>query len=175
MNGLKKLKSISLTSLSSLEEGRLPWLMSCHVPGVIIIQKEKQTLIQICLRMRKDHRHLSNIDRLKVCTTCLVCLTSTVNGHHKKKKKKPWKTGTSSGHITNLKQSILDFRYLWERHSTLAVLMTTKICQIYYLAKKMLQWIELTQILMRIPQWGLPFLYLFYLKIIVKKYNFCKV
>jgi len=35
----------------------------------------------------------------------------------KKKKRKeevyPWKAGASSGHITNLKQSILDFRYLW--------------------------------------------------------------
>jgi len=30
-----------------------------------------------------------------------------------KKKKKPRKTGASSGHITNLKQSILDFWYLW--------------------------------------------------------------
>jgi hypothetical protein len=27
----------------------------------------------------------------------------------KKKKKSPWKTGTRSGHITNLKQSILTF------------------------------------------------------------------
>jgi hypothetical protein len=34
----------------------------------------------------------------------------------KKKRKEeayPWKAGASSGHITNLKQSILDFRYLW--------------------------------------------------------------
>ncbi len=35
----------------------------------------------------------------------------------KKEKKRrslyPWKTGASCGHITNLKQSILDFRYLW--------------------------------------------------------------
>ncbi len=43
----------------------------------------------------------------------LVCFICTVNGHHKKKrKKKPWKTGASSGHITNLKESILDFWYL---------------------------------------------------------------
>ncbi len=48
----------------------------------------------------------------------LVCFISTVNGHRKKKKKKPWKTGASSGHLTNLKQSILDFRYLWKQHST---------------------------------------------------------
>jgi hypothetical protein len=35
----------------------------------------------------------------------------------KKKKGKeeayPWKAGASSGHITNLKQSILEIRYLW--------------------------------------------------------------
>ena len=35
----------------------------------------------------------------------------------KEKKRKeeayPWKAGASSGHITNLKQSILDFRNLW--------------------------------------------------------------
>ncbi len=29
------------------------------------------------------------------------------------KEKKPWKTGASSGHITNIKQSIFVFRYLW--------------------------------------------------------------
>ncbi len=29
------------------------------------------------------------------------------------KRKKPWMTGTSSGHITNLKQSIFVFWYLW--------------------------------------------------------------
>jgi hypothetical protein len=28
-------------------------------------------------------------------------------------KKKPWKTGISSGHITNLKDSIFVFQYLW--------------------------------------------------------------
>jgi hypothetical protein len=33
-------------------------------------------------------------------------------------KNKPWKTGASSGHITNLKQSILDLPYLWiEQHA----------------------------------------------------------
>jgi hypothetical protein len=52
------------------------------------------------------HRHLSNIDCLMVHTTCLVYFICTVNGHSKKKK--PWKTGASSGHITNLKQSILE-------------------------------------------------------------------
>jgi len=54
----------------------------------------------------KDHRHLSNIDCLTLHTACLVRFISTVNCHSKKKK--PWKTGNSSGHITNLKQSILE-------------------------------------------------------------------
>ncbi len=41
---------------------------------------------------------------------------STAAATKKKKRKEeayPWKAGTSSGHITNLKQSVLDFRYLW--------------------------------------------------------------
>ncbi len=47
-----------------------------------------------------------------VCTACLVCFISNVNGHWKKKKKRkeeahPWKAGASSGHTTNLKQSVL--------------------------------------------------------------------
>jgi hypothetical protein len=40
------------------------------------------------------------------CTTCLVCFISAV---HVRSQKMPWKTGASSGHITNLKQSILSF------------------------------------------------------------------
>jgi hypothetical protein len=51
------------------------------------------------------HRHLSNIDCLMARTACLVCFISTVNG--RSKKKKPWKIGASSRHITNLKQSML--------------------------------------------------------------------
>jgi hypothetical protein len=39
-------------------------------------------------------------------TDCLVCFISTVNGHCNKKRN-PWKAGASSGHTTNLKQSIL--------------------------------------------------------------------
>ncbi len=39
-------------------------------------------------------------------TACLVGFIRTVNGRSKKLKKKPWKRGTSSGHITNLKQYI---------------------------------------------------------------------
>jgi hypothetical protein len=47
------------------------------------------------------------------CTACLVCFISTYNGSSNKKKKRkeeayPWKAGASSGHITNLKQSILE-------------------------------------------------------------------
>ncbi len=53
-----------------------------------------------------EHRHLSNIDCLMACTACLVCFISTVNG--RSIKKKPIKTSTSSRHITNLKQSILE-------------------------------------------------------------------
>ncbi len=57
-----------------------------------------------------DHRHLSNIDCLKAHTACLVSFISAVMAAAKKKKEKPpWKTGTCSGHITNLKQSILTF------------------------------------------------------------------
>ncbi len=46
-------------------------------------------------------------------TACLVCFISTVNSRSNKKKKRkeeahPWKAGPSSGHITNLKQSILE-------------------------------------------------------------------
>ncbi len=43
-------------------------------------------------------------------TACLVCFISTVNDCSNKKRKEeayPWKAGASSGHITNLKQSIL--------------------------------------------------------------------
>ncbi len=55
-----------------------------------------------------NHRHLSNVDCLMAHTTFLVCFNSTVNSCSKKIKKKPIKTGASSGHITNLKQSILE-------------------------------------------------------------------
>ncbi len=58
--------------------------------------------------MSYTHRDLSNIDCLMVNTACLVCFISTVNGRRKKNKKKPSKMGPSSGHITNLKQSILE-------------------------------------------------------------------
>ncbi len=47
-----------------------------------------------------------NID----CLSHLVCFISTINGRSNKKRKEkayPWKAGASSGHTTNLKQSIL--------------------------------------------------------------------
>jgi hypothetical protein len=64
----------------------------------------------------KNHRHL----RIQTAQGHLVCFISTVNGRSNKKEKKrrslpPWKAGASSGHITNLKQSILDFQYLCEK------------------------------------------------------------
>jgi hypothetical protein len=50
-------------------------------------------------------------------TACLVWFISTVNGRSNKKRKEdyPWKAGTSSGHITNLKQSILETFDIYER------------------------------------------------------------
>ncbi len=56
------------------------------------------------------------------CTACLVCFVSTVNGRSNKKKKRkeeayPWKTSASSGHITNLKQSILETFDIYGFHS----------------------------------------------------------
>ncbi len=45
-------------------------------------------------------------------TACLVCFISIVNSRSKKRKRKeeahPWKASASSGHIANLKQSILE-------------------------------------------------------------------
>ncbi len=59
----------------------------------------------LLVHLYNTHRHLSNIDCLMVHTACLVCLIRTVNGCSKKK---PWKTSANSGHITDLKQSILE-------------------------------------------------------------------
>jgi hypothetical protein len=52
-------------------------------------------------------------------TACLICFISTVNGCGNKKKKRkeeayPWKTGISSVHITNLKQSIFETFDIYE-------------------------------------------------------------
>ncbi len=48
----------------------------------------------------------------------LVLSMAATTTKEKKRKEEAylWKAGTSSGHITNLKQSILDFRYLWVNH-----------------------------------------------------------
>jgi hypothetical protein len=55
------------------------------------------------------HRHLSNIDCLMAHTACLVCFISNVNGRSKKKKLTLGRQAVAgSGHITNLKQSILE-------------------------------------------------------------------
>ncbi len=54
------------------------------------------------------HRHLSNINCFTVHTACRVCFISTVNGRSKKERKEANKTCTNSGHMTNLKQSILE-------------------------------------------------------------------
>ncbi len=56
------------------------------------------------------------------CTACLVCFVSTVNGRSSKKKKRKedaytWKSGASSRHITNLKQSILETFDIYGFHS----------------------------------------------------------
>ncbi len=57
------------------------------------------------------HRHLSNIDSLMALFASLVLLMVPA-------KKKPRKTGTSSGHITNLKQSILETFNIYVCHPT---------------------------------------------------------
>ncbi len=50
--------------------------------------------------------------------TLFASLVLSMAAATKKEKEEayPWEAGASSGHITNLKQSILDFRYLWVRH-----------------------------------------------------------
>jgi hypothetical protein len=76
------------------------------------MQKQASLLLIDCNEsgIECNHRYLSKIDCLMARTAGLVCFISTVNGRSKKKKKKsPWKTGARSGHITNLKQSILTF------------------------------------------------------------------
>jgi hypothetical protein len=67
--------------------------------------------------MKQNHRHLSNIDCLLVHTTCLVSFISAVNGRSKKKRKEAYKTGASSGHMTKLKQSILETLNIYEQNT----------------------------------------------------------
>jgi hypothetical protein len=59
-------------------------------------------------------------------TACLVCFIRTVN--ERSKKKKPWKTDASIGHITNLKQSIFDFD-IHDTMITAAATTVTAACQ----------------------------------------------
>ncbi len=64
-----------------------------------------------CLPLTFNPLTSKNIDCLTAHTAWLVCFISTVNGCSNKKRKEkayPWKTGASSGHITNLKQAILE-------------------------------------------------------------------
>jgi len=70
--------------------------------------------------LRHNHRHLSNIDWWMTRTADLVCLICTVNAASKNRRRKshPWKTSVSSGHITNLKQSIFVFQYLWTQQAS---------------------------------------------------------
>ncbi len=79
---------------------------------------------------RPLHRHLSNIDYLTASTDCLLRFISTVNGHSKKEEEaQPWKTSTSSGHITNLKQSILETFDIYGP-------LQTKWCRMYHFKNK---------------------------------------
>jgi hypothetical protein len=56
-------------------------------------------------------------------TACPVCFISTVNGcsnKSRKEKKKLTQASASSGHITNLKQSILETFYIYARTTAVA-------------------------------------------------------
>jgi hypothetical protein len=87
------------------------------------------------LHETSTHRHLSNIDCLTAHTACLVCFISTVNGCSKKKKL--IKTGDSSGHITNLKQSILETFDIYASTYNLTLLPKTKCFLLFYNCRKM--------------------------------------
>ncbi len=92
----------------------LPWLLGTYVwhnTGTHSAQGAKYNHCHgCCWHFHRwqcfEHRHISNIDCLAAHTACLVCFISTVNG--RSEKKKPIKTGASSRHITNLRQSILE-------------------------------------------------------------------
>ncbi len=90
-------------------------------------------------------------------TACLVCFISPVNGHCNKKKKRkeeayPSKAGASSGHTTNLKQSILRLFSIsmvtinekqWDNRF---VPQPGKVLSVYYfrIKKKFLNWGKMT-------------------------------
>ncbi len=60
---------------------------------------------------------------------CLVCFISSVNGRIKKRKKKPWKPGTSSSHITNLMQFIfcLSISMVYSHNNSFSSNVTNKL------------------------------------------------
>jgi len=105
-----------------------PRLATCVTLFLVVVKMQKFLLIFFVFSKKTKlyfyHRHLSNIDCLTAHTACLVCFISTFNG--RSKKKKSIKTGTSSGQITNLKQSILetfDIYDLYSNASTVLVYM----------------------------------------------------
>ncbi len=59
----------------------IPWL---QYKKRVLVQNIYNLLLKIILY---NHRHLSNIDWFIMCTACLVCLISTVNGHNKNQKR----------------------------------------------------------------------------------------
>jgi hypothetical protein len=52
--------------------------------AVLLCRIKQQTLKIVNNCLNTNHRHLSNIYCLMVCTAHLVCFISTVNGHSKK-------------------------------------------------------------------------------------------
>jgi hypothetical protein len=74
-------------------------------------------LVDVSINVKTVDIH---IDCLTARTACLVCFISTVNGRNKKRK--PWKTSTSSSHITNLKQSILETFDIYGKSKTTIIL-----------------------------------------------------
>ncbi len=85
---------------------------------VLDLWLQKEAYERCFNRVSPSHRHLRIYRLLNGTYCCLVCFISTVNDHCNNKKRKekayPWKASASSGHTTNLKQSILgDIRYLW--------------------------------------------------------------
>jgi hypothetical protein len=65
-------------------------------------KKKKEKIMSEFLQISWPHIHLRKIERLMPHVDCLVCLVSTVSGHHKNALNKG---STSSGNITKLEQS----------------------------------------------------------------------
>jgi hypothetical protein len=72
---MERLSTVDLQGLTSLDQ------LLLIMPTLFNFYK--------AMLVNKEHRHLSNKDCLKACTTCLVGFIITVNDHHKEKKKKP--------------------------------------------------------------------------------------